>query len=215
MWPREPKGAGGGLNMAGKGHPIFASLYDHITRFHEKHKFSGVRRRLVGHLTGDILEIGAGTGKNLPYYSPEAAVTALEPDPYMMRRGERMASPATVTWVEGRAEELPFIDGSFDAVVFTLVLCSVGSVEKSLEEARRVLRPRGRLVFFEHVRSERHAKTQNFLNPAWRFFGAGCNLNRDTRASIETAGFEIKEMSRGKIVSLMPTIYGWAETVKE
>lgn len=196
--------------MTRKGHPIFASLYDHITRFHEKRKFGGIRRRLVGRLTGDILEIGAGTGKNLPYYSSDASVTALEPDPYMMRRGERMASPASVTWVEGRAEELPFPDESFDAAVFTLVLCSVDSVEKSLAEARRVLRPRGRLVFFEHVRSERHAKVQDFLNPMWRFFGAGCNLNRDTRSGIEAAQFQIKELHEGKIISLMPLIYGRA-----
>lgn len=182
------------------GHPIFAALYDFIQRPVEK-KFLGAHRAyLVGGAAGRVLDVGAGTGINFGYYPQEAKVVGIEPDPYMLKRAQARADHlgGRVKLLPERAEDLPFADGSFDAAVATLVLCTIPDPARALREMRRVLRPGGDLRFLEHVRAETAgwARFQDVMVPLWRRIGAGCHPNRDTVRAIEEAGFRIKELER-------------------
>ena len=147
-----------------------------------------------------MLEIGAGTGLNLPRYRHASRVTVVEPDTTYARRLEERAAaaPVPVEVVIGKAEQLPFRDDTFDHAVASLALCSVDDLDTVLRELRRVLRAGGSLVFLEHVRSEseRRARWQDRLTPVQRRLADGCHLNRDTAAAIEQAGFELIEVER-------------------
>ncbi len=122
--------------------------------------------------------------------------------------GARPTSGRTVRAVRAPAERLPFEDGSFDTVVSTLVLCSVGDQDEALAEVRRVLRPGGRFLFLEHVRAEdaKRARWQDRLNRPWRVVAMGCNANRATLARIEAAGFEVEELRHGELPKSPPLI---------
>lgn len=152
---------------------------------------SRLRRALSDGLAGEVLEIGVGTGRQLPYHPPGARVTAVDPDGAAVARASRR-SPSTRLLV-ARAEALPFADDSFDRVIFALVLCTVDDPAAALREARRVLRPGGRLRVLEHVRSPRPAlaRAQELANPVWSRVAGGCRLDRDTRRSVVEAGFAI------------------------
>ena len=177
-----------------KAHPIFAGFYDWVAR-----KMAPVeeeyRTELVAGLRGRVLEIGAGSGLNFKLYTPDVEVVALEPEPNMARRAaERIGEVAArVRLVRGAAERLPCKDASFDAVVLSLVMCSVRSPKRAAAEMRRVLRPDGELRMFEHVRSESatHARWQDRLTPLWSPFSGGCHPNRDTAATMRAAGFDV------------------------
>lgn len=178
-----------------EGRPVFAALYDPLFVFMERGWMGERRARLLKGARGAVLEIGGGTGTNLPHYRDADRVTVAEPDPFMRRRlipklGAARV-PAEVS--AAGAEALPFHDGSFDTVVSTLVLCTVPDQGSALDEIRRVLRPGGRLLFIEHVRAPGStARWQDRIEPFWgRLFG-GCHPNRDTVAAIEEAGFEIE-----------------------
>ncbi len=193
-------------------HRWFAASYDLITWWAERSVFGPLRRLVVGSATGRVLEIGAGTGANLAYYSAAERVIATEPDPFMFRRARRRAQRLglDIQIHHCAAEALPFADASFDSVVSTLVLCSVADPDRALAEARRVLKDGGHLHFVEHVRADGLVgQVQDLLTPAWRWFGAGCHLNRHTAESIEAAGFEIVRMRR-RALALMPLIFGVA-----
>jgi len=158
------------------------------------------RQRMIDDARGDVLEIGAGNGFNFPHYRAAKRVVAIEPDPSMLKRGVARARAASVP-IELRAGDalhLDFPDGSFDTVIFSLVLCTIPDPARALSEARRVLRPGGELRFYEHVRSEDPAlaaRQDRFLKP-WRAFNRGCHPNRDTVAEIERAGFRFSELER-------------------
>ena len=156
------------------------------------------RRRTAGCVWGDVLEIGAGTGANLPYYPDDARVTFLEPDRHMVKRLRRKTSSLGrhAVIVQQFGESLPFADASFDTAVTTLVLCMVRDPDAVVREVRRVLRPGGAYFFFEHVVSphSRGRWLQNKLNPVWKCVTTGCNLNRDLAASIQRAGFSDVEI---------------------
>ena len=170
----------------------FACSYEFANSFVEW-RIARYRRACVGSLTGDVLEIGGGTGANLPFYPTGVNLTFLEPNPHMVRRlrtkAERMG--VTISVSEELGEHMPFPDASFDAVVSTLVLCSVTDVAAVVSEARRVLRPGGRFVFYEHViaRGRLGRILQGALNPIWRRVTCGCHLNRDIVGIIRAAGF--------------------------
>lgn len=189
---------------------LFARVYDPMMAHMEERGLSDQRAQLLGGLNGDVLEIGAGTGLNLPAYPDTLrSLTLTEPIPQMgARLRTRVAAqrPGT-TIVEAGAEQLPFDDDSFDAVVTTLVLCTVRDLPQSLAEVKRVLRPDGRLVVLEHVRAEgRVGQVQNVLAPVQRVMGRGCHLNRDIRAALAEAGFDVGGIVPGEMPGAAPTI---------
>jgi ubiquinone/menaquinone biosynthesis C-methylase UbiE len=189
--PREPQ------EPQVRTHPIFVAVYDRMNESVERRYLGRRRERLLGGLTGQVLDVGAGTGVNVGYFKQVALVVAAEPNPAMRAKLARRLAQATVP-VElcgARAEALPFPDGTFDVVVFTLALCSIADPNRALIEAKRVLQPNGRLVVLEHVRGEGLlAFWQDRLAPVWSRFGAGCRPNRDTRAAITQAGFTFDEI---------------------
>ncbi|MBM3139818.1 MAG: class I SAM-dependent methyltransferase [Chloroflexi bacterium] len=154
-----------------------------------------LRRALVGDLAGEILEIGCGTGVNLAYYAPGARVTATDRNAHMLRRAaaEAERAAATIALREVDAATLPFPDGSFDAAVSTLVLCSVPDLAATLAELRRALRPGAHLRVLEHVVSERAwvAWLQRVANPAWGLVD-NCHLDRGVAAAVRAAGFTVE-----------------------
>ena len=195
-------------------------LYDLLARAGERKGLADVRARLLGDLEGEVLELGAGTGLNLPHYRRATRVVAVEPSGSMAARLHDRASsaPVPVEVVTARGEELPFAAGSFDHVVCALVLCSVEDVEAALAEIRRVLRPSGSLVLLEHVRGTgRLARWQDLLTPVQRRIADGCHLNRDTRAAVAAAGFDTAALTPlalpGAPPFARPALYGRATRI--
>jgi ubiquinone/menaquinone biosynthesis C-methylase UbiE len=195
-------------------HPIFARFYDRMSAGAERAGLAQMRRELLATASGRVLELGAGTGHNLEHYTD--AVTELvmtEPDPHMARRlRDRLAkepgAAGDPTVVEASAEDLPFDDGSFDTVVATLVLCTVGDPQRALAEARRVLVEGGRLLYIEHVRSTRPGlgRWQDRLERPWGFLAAGCHPNRPTDQALADAGFWIDSLERDKLPKAPPIV---------
>ncbi len=197
-----------------RGHRWFAAFYELQMKAGER-RVGPMRRKLLGELTGDVIEIGAGTGSNFSHYGPGARVIALEPDPHMLRRAQAKLAALGATNIDVQrapAESLPFPDASFDVAVATLVLCTVNDLPASLAELRRVLRPDGRLVFIEHVRgSGALGRTHDIIQPVWGWCSAGCKINRRTEAAIVAAGFAFDEIRRLKLAPWMPAIVGTAQ----
>ena len=173
------------------------------------------RRDLLAPLTGDVLELGSGTGLNLAHYPPTVERLVLtEPDRHMRaklqaRLTDQRPAPARVEVVDALADRLPFDDESFDAVVSTLVLCSVPDQRSTLREVRRVLRPGGRLVFLEHVAAHekpRRHRWQRRVEPVWKRIAGGCHLTRDTRDVIAGAGFDVTDAKRESMRKASPLV---------
>jgi ubiquinone/menaquinone biosynthesis C-methylase UbiE len=178
-----------------QGHRVYAALYDRMTGPLEQGVLGTRRSALLAGLPGEVLDVGAGTGANLPHFRSASRVVAAEPDPAMRRRmaAKLPGTPVPVQLTGDAAEALRHPDASFDAVVFTLVLCTVTDPGRALAEARRVLRPGGRLIILEHVRgSGSLARWQDRLTPLWSILNPGCYPGRDTAAAIERAGFMIE-----------------------
>ena len=201
------------------GERIFARMYDRFTARAEEACLSAHRQALIAGVQGDVIEIGGGTGANLPYYSDGVAtLTLTEPSRPMIGRLQRRINehaPAAKL-LRAPAEDLPFEDDSFDVAVSTLVLCSVDDQPRALKELRRVLRPRGRLLFMEHVRSDepRLARLQDRMNRINNLV-AHCDCNRPTLDSIRAAGFSIEKLEHDTIRKeppfLRPLVIGVAE----
>jgi ubiquinone/menaquinone biosynthesis C-methylase UbiE len=178
---------------------FFAMTYDRLTRKSEEAGLTAMREGLLAEAGGRVLEIGGGTGANLRFYDGVESLVVTEPEPAMLRRLQQKAREqaplAEVT--QAPAEDLPFEDASFDTVVSTLVLCGVDDQARSLREIRRVLRPGGRLLFLEHVRSDDPglARFQDRINWLNRFV-AGCECNRQTLATIEATSFTVSRLER-------------------
>jgi ubiquinone/menaquinone biosynthesis C-methylase UbiE len=171
---------------------LFAAGFDALNWIGERFWLGELRRRLVADLPGVVVEVGGGTGANLPYYASAARVVAVEPSAAMRSRmtGRLDRCPAPVEVVDGVAERLSVPDGSADAVVVSMVLCSVTDPDAALAEIRRALAPGGVLAVLEHVRADRwRGHLQDVVAPLWRRVGAGCNPNRSTVEAIESAGF--------------------------
>lgn len=202
--------------MSKGGHRLFAALYDRLNAKAERAWLGRRRADLVARASGQVLEVGAGTGANLAHYRGVEQVVVAEPDPAMRSRLRARLGSAAVPVVvsEDPAEHLGYPDASFDTVVSTLVLCSVANPEAALAELRRVLRPGGKLLVLEHVRAEGHRVAwQDRVTPIWRRLGAGCHPNRDTAAAIEHAGFVLEHHERFDPPRVPPIIRPFVEVV--
>ncbi|MBD1537687.1 methyltransferase domain-containing protein [Arthrobacter sp. S13_S34] len=175
-------------------HPRFARAYARAVEEMNRRGATEHRRELLAGLHGSVVEIGAGDGSGFALYPPAVThVLAIEPDDDLRRiaAAKAVSAPVPVTVRAGAAEQIPAADASVDAVVSSLVLCSVSEQAPVLAEIRRVLRPGGILAFYEHVRSDSRllAAVEDLLAPAWQLFAGGCHPNRDTVAAIGEAGF--------------------------
>ena len=184
--------------------PLWPAIYDFITRTCDRGGFGTMRHELVRDALGATIEIGAGTGGNLAHYPPDLErLVLVEPDRRMLRRlrarAGAMRPDADV--VEASADRLPFPDESFDTAVVTFVLCTVPDPATALAEIRRVLRPGGRLLLAEHVRSDdpKLARRQHRQRRFYNLVVAGCNPNRDTLTTVQAAGFTVDEIRSGEI----------------
>jgi ubiquinone/menaquinone biosynthesis C-methylase UbiE len=190
---------------------IVAAAYDRIMKGVEDAGLAQWRTDLLGGLTGDVLEIGSGTGRNLAYYPAGVGRLVLtEPDRHMRARLVRAAAGRRdLEVVDAPAEDLPFDNASFDAVVCTLVLCSVDDPTRALAEAYRVLRPGGSLVFIEHVAAAERTRRllwQHRLEPVWKRLAGNCHLTRRTEESIVSSGFELLDVQHASMRKAPPIV---------
>lgn len=194
-----------------RGSWLSALIYDPFLAWAERSGMAERRRALLASARGSVLELGAGTGLNLPHYPKDLERLVLaEPEKHMAKRLERRLADLgrRAEVVRAPAQKLPFEDGGFDTVVSTLVLCTVEDPAPALEEVRRVLRPGGSLLFLEHVRSDdpRLARWQDRLHRPWRAFADGCNCNRRTLASLEDAGYAVSVSDRSRWRRMPPIV---------
>jgi ubiquinone/menaquinone biosynthesis C-methylase UbiE len=187
---------------------FFAVMYDRMMAGTEKAVLSDLRRELVAQARGSVLEVGAGTGANLPFYGDAVQrLVVAEPElPMAQRLARKLDGRGEL--VDAAAERLPFEDGSFDTVVATLVLCTVGDQAKALSELWRVLKPDGKMLFIEHVRSDdvKLARLQDRMLRINRFMGYGCNCNRTTVDAIKQAGFTVGELEHSELQKAPPWV---------
>ena len=198
---------------------IFAATYDRMSRKSEDAGLRDLRHGLLSEAAGSVLEIGAGTGANLAHYNGKAeSLVFTEPEPAMTRRLQKKAHEQAplAKILRAPAEDLPFEDDSFDTVVSTLVLCGVDDQARALREIRRVLRPGGRFLFLEHVRSDdpalaRFQDRMNWLNRLM----VDCDCNRPTLTTIEATGFTVSRLEQAMFPKapkfVRPLIVGTAE----
>jgi ubiquinone/menaquinone biosynthesis C-methylase UbiE len=201
---------------------VLALVYDRLRAASEEAGMREERRGLLARASGEVLEIGAGTGLNLPLYPPAVTrVVATEPNRHMERRLRRKAreAPVPVELLSAPAEALPLAAASVDTVVGTLVLCTVDDPALVLAEVARVLRPGGRYLFLEHVRAHDAglARWQDRLAPLWGVIGGGCHPNRATLATLRASPLTVAEVREGHIPKtaplVRPMIAGVAERV--
>jgi ubiquinone/menaquinone biosynthesis C-methylase UbiE len=160
------------------------------------------RSRIIPAAEGRVLEIGMGSGLNLPFYSRNVVrVIGLDPSPRLlaMARQAEWTGNEPVRFIEGSAEMIPLTDASVDTVVTTWTLCSIPDAPRALREMRRVLRPSGRLLFVEHGRAPdpKVVWWQDRLTPIWKRMGGGCHLNRAIGALVEGAGYQFDRIETG------------------
>lgn len=190
---------------------IIRKRYNRTARFYDwmdKMIPDAVRQRALSQATGKVLEVGVGTGKNLPYYREGCEVTGIDFSPGMLAKAREKSHLARVpvTLVEMDAQHMTFPDGAFDTVVATCVFCSVPDPIQGLLEVRRVCKPNGKIVLVEHVRSENSLLgwLMDVLNPVSLHL-VGSNINRRTVENVRTAGMDIRQVEdlTGKIVKLI------------
>jgi ubiquinone/menaquinone biosynthesis C-methylase UbiE len=192
---------------------LFAAIYDPFMGSAERACLGRWRTELLAEAAGDVLEIGAGTGANLPFYpSTVSRLVLTEPDADMLAKLAPRMTLCAAPRIETRAaaaDALPFDDATFDVVVSTLVLCSVPDVARTLAEVRRVLRPGGRLLFLEHVAADDRPDRlvwQRRLEPLWMRVSGNCHLTRRTGESIRAAGFRVQKETRESVRKALPIV---------
>jgi ubiquinone/menaquinone biosynthesis C-methylase UbiE len=189
---------------------VFAALYDAAFARAERKGLHAMRKDLLSQCAGIVLEVGAGTGLNVGHYDRGLTRLVLtEPDPNMAAklRAAVARSRLAAEVIEAPAESLPFPDASFDTVVSVLVLCTVPGPDAVIREVRRVLKPGGRFLFIEHVRSDsrRLAGWQDRLRGPWSLIACGCQCNRNTLETIQR-GLRTEQVSRDRLIGLTPLL---------
>ncbi len=173
--------------------------------------FEPYRQRVVTAASGRVLEIGVGSGLNLPLYQAATHVIGLDPSTTLlaMARARTVGRPTSFEFIEGTAETIPLPDQSIDTVVSTWTLCSIPDVTRALTEIRRVLKTDGRLLFAEHGRSPepRVVRWQNRLTPLWRRIGGGCHLNRPIDQLVRASGFGVEQLHTGYMAGPKPMTF--------
>jgi ubiquinone/menaquinone biosynthesis C-methylase UbiE len=185
---------------------LMAQSYDWTMRKTEQRCLNQWREDLLRQATGDLLEIGAGTGSNLPHYPTSlSTITLSEPDPQMRRKLQQKLAAKNnreITVVNWNAEQINLPAQSLDTIVSSLVLCSVGNQQQTLTELHRVLRPGGQLLFLEHIiaAETKTVRWQKRIEPVWRLCSGNCHLTRDTANNIEAAGLKIEQLNEANII---------------
>ena len=169
------------------------------------------KRSLFSGLSGCVLEIGPGTGANLEYYPEEVLLTGLEPNPWMQKHLKEKADQFNrpIEMLTGSAEDIPLEGESMNAVVSTLVLCSVTDLPQTLSEIKRVLKPGGSFLFIEHVAAREGTRLrtmQRWVKPLWRWMADGCHPDRETWKAIEGAGFKDVELEHFRLSLPLPVV---------
>lgn len=183
----------------------FAAIYDPFMAGAEAGRLGGLREEVLAHLDGHVVEIGAGTGANLPHYPASVDRLSLcEPEPAMRARLSTKAAELAderIEVLDAPAESLPFDDDTVDHLVSTLVLCTVDDLTAAVAEAYRVLRPGGTLTVIEHVASDGRVAlaVQRTVTPAWRVVARGCHLDRPTVEVLEAAGFDTSRLEHADV----------------
>jgi ubiquinone/menaquinone biosynthesis C-methylase UbiE len=177
------------------------------------------RNRVVSTATGRVLEVGIGSGLNLPFYGNTVTdVIGLEPSRKLldMTTAAARKSQIPLRLIEGTAEAIPIEDHSVDAVVTTWTMCSIPEIQSVLLEMRRVLRPSGRLLFVEHGRAPEPSVRwwQDHLTPAWKHLSGGCHLNRAIAELIENVGFRIERLDKGYMQGPKPMTFMYEGTAR-
>lgn len=166
----------------------------------EKKKFKRIRKELISKASGNVLELGSGTGINFPLYEAAEKVTAIEPSQHMIARSlsKLKKSFVPIEMVQASAEELPFAANTFDTVVATLVFCTIPNPEKAILEMKRVCKSEGKILLFEHVKMENRflSTLQDWLTPVWKKICDGCCLNRDTINLLKVHDITILKMQK-------------------
>jgi SAM-dependent methyltransferase len=190
--------------------PVFARFYARVGHLMDA-EVAEHRSKLLADLAGWVIEVGAGNGLNFPHYPATVTeVLAVEPEPYLRRLALTTArqAAAPIRVVDGTAEALPAEEATFDTAVASLVLCTVADLARALAEIRRVLRPGGRLRFYEHVRVDAPGlvRWQDRLERPWGWLAGGCHPNRDTVAAITAAGLDVVELDRFDLQAMPPPV---------
>ncbi|WP_404332867.1 class I SAM-dependent methyltransferase [Mesobacillus maritimus] len=174
----------------------FSEWYDFFMSPLERGRFKNIRLELLKNASGTVLELGSGTGVNFPFYRG-VEVTAIDPSPFMVTRSikRKKLSRVPIELIQAGAERLPFPDNTFDTVVATLVFCTIPNAEDAMDEIKRVCKPNGKILMFEHVKMTQPslAKLQQLLTPYWKKVCDGCCLDRDTHLLVEKKGFIVEE----------------------
>jgi ubiquinone/menaquinone biosynthesis C-methylase UbiE len=179
------------------------------------------REKVIPLATGNVLEIGIGSGLNLPFYSGETVnhLTAIDPSTEIWDKNIINTKKLNFEFefIKAIAEDIPEENNFFDTVVITYTLCTIPDTTKAFEEIRRVLKTSGKLIFCEHGKAPDKAvqKWQNIINPIWKRFGGGCNLNRDIPLIIKDNGFIIDEMETMYIPGWKPASFNYWGTAKQ
>ncbi|HUH07283.1 MAG TPA: class I SAM-dependent methyltransferase [Egibacteraceae bacterium] len=191
--------AGSMVNMRRLLDETFAALYTPLMRLIDRRGLAERRARLVAGVEGDVVEIGAGSGQNVAHYPRTLrSLTLIDPNPGMVRRLRAQAAAVRpqARVITGAAESLPLPAGSADYVVATLVLCSVADPTAALAEVRRILRPGGQFLLFEHVAGDGALRrVQQAIEPVQKVIARNCHLTRDSRALLREAGFDVSEIA--------------------
>jgi len=170
------------------------------------------REKVVPLADGNVLEIGIGSGLNLPYYNPTKVnhITGVDPSPEMWKLHD-WSGDIEIEFVRASAEDLQFKDQTFDSVLCTYTLCTIPDPDKAMQEIKRVLKPNGKFIFTEHglAPDEKVSKTQHRINPYWKKLGGGCNLNRDIESLISKNTFHFQSIDKMYIPGWKPASYNY------